>query len=67
MAADHDAPAKYMEKLVQLFFDIKLSHILCNKSWSRLLYNGKDKHALKLETGAVEEMNLDNVEPPAPT
>jgi hypothetical protein len=67
MAADHDAPAKYAEKLVQLFLSMKLSYTPCDKSWSRLLYNGKDKHALKLETGVVEEMNLDNVEPPAPT
>lgn len=68
MAADHDEPAKYAEKLVQLFLGMKLSHTPNDKSWSRLPYDEKDKHALKLEAGAVvEEMDLDNVEPPAPT
>lgn len=67
MAADHDDPAKYAEKLVQLFLGMKSSHTPRDKSWSHLPYDGKDKHALKLETGAVEEMDLDNVEPPAPT
>jgi hypothetical protein len=66
MAADHDDPAKYTEKLVQLFLNIKSSHTPHDRSWSRLPYDGKDKHALKLETGAVKEMDLDNVEPPAP-
>jgi hypothetical protein len=59
-----EAPAKYAEKLVQLFLGMKPTHTPHHKSWSRLPYDEKDKHAFDLETGVLEQMGLDDEESP---